>query len=50
MNFKIGVFIIALSMVALSVFGKDDEVNLSSTQMIMTKAEASAYWNSVAAE
>ena len=48
MKIRTGLIIILLSIVVLSVFGHEDESALSSTKMILTKADANEYWDSLA--
>ncbi len=50
MKLKTGLVIVLLSVVVLSVFGREDDSKLSSTELIMTKADATAYWDSLSAE
>ena len=50
MKLKTGFVIILLSVVVLSVFGREDDVRLTSSELMMTKADATAYWDSLSAE
>lgn len=50
MKFKFGIFIIAAAMVVLSFFGGNEDPSLTSSEIIMTKADATAYWNSISAD